>query len=135
MSPIHSLRIFLVSSLTMVAADTKAFAEGQPKLEALPPAQSMYVIERDISNLGSWRPEQIQGAAQKSCGVLSELGPQIKWLHSYVTAGKMYCVYLAPNEAMVREHAKRGGFPANSVTRVQSIIGPQTATTLPYIAQ
>jgi Protein of unknown function (DUF4242) len=86
-----------------------------------------YVIEREISGLGKFTPEQLKAASQTSCGVLNNLGPQIQWVHSYVTADKMYCVYNAPNEEMVREHAKQGGFPANSISRVSSIIDPTTA--------
>ena len=86
-----------------------------------------YVIERELPGAGSLPPETIQAIAQKSCGVLRNLGPEIQWDHSYVTADKIYCIYNAPNEEMVREHAKLGGFPANSVARVTSIIDPTTA--------
>ena len=86
------------------------------------------MIERDIAyGLGKMSADDLKGVAQKSCSVLSTLGPQVKWLHSYVTGNKMYCVYLAPNEEAVREHAKLGGFPATAVNRVSTIIGPQTA--------
>lgn len=86
-----------------------------------------YVIEREIPGAGTLSAEQLQGISQKSCGVLRNLGPQIQWLHSYVTGDKIYCVYIAPNEAMVREHAKLGGFPANRVSEVKTIIDPTTA--------
>lgn len=86
-----------------------------------------YVIEREIPGAGALSAEQLQGISQKSCGVLSNLGPQIQWLHSYVTGDKIYCVYIAPNEAMVREHATQGGFPANRVSEVSTIIDPTTA--------
>lgn len=86
-----------------------------------------YVIEREIPGAGGLSAEQLQGISQKSCGVLRNLGPQIQWLQSYVTDDKIYCVYIAPNEAMVREHAKQGGFPANRVSEVKSIIDPTTA--------
>jgi hypothetical protein len=86
-----------------------------------------YVIEREIPGAGQIPPEQLKAISQTSCGVLSNLGPQIQWVHSYVTADKIYCIYNAPNEEMVREHAKLGGFPANSVSRVTSIIDPTTA--------
>ncbi len=86
-----------------------------------------YVIERELPGAGTLPPETIQAIAQKSCGVLRNLGPEIQWVHSYVTADKIYCIYNAPNEEMVREHAKLGGFPANSVARVTSIIDPTTA--------
>ena len=86
-----------------------------------------YVIEREIPGAGALSAEQLQGISQKSCGVLRNLGPQIQWLQSYVTGDKIYCVYIAPNEAMVREHAKQGGFPANRVSEVKTIIDPTTA--------
>jgi len=86
-----------------------------------------YVIEREIPGAGKLSPEELKGISQVSCAVLSKMGPQIQWLHSYVTADKIYCVYIAPNEEMVREHAKQGGFPANSVARVTTMIEPTTA--------
>jgi hypothetical protein len=86
-----------------------------------------YVIERELPGAGALSAEQLQGISQKSCGVLKSLGPQIQWLQSYVTKDKIYCVYIAPNEAMVREHAKQGGFPANRVSEVKTIIDPTTA--------
>ena len=86
-----------------------------------------YVIERNIPGAGALTSEQLKGISQTSCGVLSELGPQIQWVHSYVTKDKIYCVYNAPNKDMVLEHAKRGGFPANSVNEVSTIIDPVTA--------
>jgi hypothetical protein len=86
-----------------------------------------YVIEREIPGAGALTPEQLQGISQTSCGVLSKLGPQIQWVQSYVTGDKIYCIYNAPNEAMVREHAAMGGFPANSVAKVITIIDPTTA--------
>jgi hypothetical protein len=89
-----------------------------------------YVIEREIAGAGKLTPDQLQGVAQKSCGVLKKIGPQIQWLESYVTDDKIYCVYIAPDEATVREHAKQGGFPANRVSEVKTIIDPTTAETV-----
>jgi hypothetical protein len=86
-----------------------------------------YIIERDMPGLGQLTRAQLQGASQTSCGVLQKLGPTIIWHESFVTENKLYCVYDAPDEAIVREHAKQGGFPANSVARVKTIIGPTTA--------
>jgi hypothetical protein len=86
-----------------------------------------YLIERNIPGAGKLTAEQLKGISQTSCGVLSNLGPQIQWVHSYVTADKIYCVYIAPNEEMVREHAKQGGFPANVVTEISTVIDPTTA--------
>ncbi|MGA3035161.1 MAG: DUF4242 domain-containing protein [Terracidiphilus sp.] len=86
-----------------------------------------YVIEREIPGAGSMSAEQLQAISQKSCSVLRNLGPQIQWLQSYVTDNKIYCVYIAPNEQMVREHATQGGFPANSIAQVRRVIDPTTA--------
>lgn len=88
-----------------------------------------FVIEREIPGAGALTAEQLQGISQKSCGVLRNLGPQIQWLQSYVTGDKIYCIYIAPDEETVREHAKQGGFPANSVARVMQVIDPTTAET------
>ena len=86
-----------------------------------------YVIEREIPGAGNMTAEQLKAVSQTSCGVLSKMGPQIQWVQSYVTTDKIYCVYNAPNEEMVREHARQGGFPANSVSKVSTIIDPTTA--------
>ncbi len=86
-----------------------------------------FVIEREIPDAGSLTPAQLQAISQKSCGVLSNMGPSIQWVHSYVTGDKIYCVYIAPNEEMVREHAAQGGFPANRVSQVTTMIDPTTA--------
>ena len=86
-----------------------------------------YVIEREIPGAGNLSASDLKAISQKSCGVLRNMGPQIQWLHSYVTDDKIYCVYVAPDEATVREHASQGGFPANSVARVRSVIEPVSA--------
>jgi cell division inhibitor SulA len=86
-----------------------------------------YVIERDLPGAGKLSAQELQAVSQKSCAVLRDLGPQIQWQQSYVTADKIYCVYIAPNEQLVREHARQGGFPANRVSRVASVIDPTTA--------
>ncbi len=86
-----------------------------------------FVIEREIPGAGKLSAEELHAISQKSCGVLNQMGPQIQWVQSYVTNDKIYCVYIAPNEEMVREHAKQGGFPANLVSEVKSVIDPTTA--------
>jgi hypothetical protein len=86
-----------------------------------------YVIERDIPGAGKLSAQELQGISQASCGVLGKLGPQIQWVQSYVTGDRVYCIYIAPNEDMVREHARLGGFPANRVSEVATIIDPTTA--------
>jgi len=86
-----------------------------------------FVIERAIPGAGKLSSSELQGISQKSCGVLQKLGPQIQWIHSYVTDDKIYCVYIAPDAATVRKHAEMGGFPANSVSEVLTVIDPTTA--------
>jgi hypothetical protein len=86
-----------------------------------------YVIEREIPGAGKLTSAEIQGISAKSCNVLNSLGPSIQWVESYVTDDKIYCVYIAPNEALVREHARQGGFPANKVSQVRRMIDPTTA--------
>ncbi len=86
-----------------------------------------YVIEREIPNAGALSAQELKEISQKSCGVLNDMGPKIQWLQSYVTDDKVYCVYIAPDEAAVREHAERGGFPADRVSEIKSVIDPTTA--------
>jgi hypothetical protein len=86
-----------------------------------------YVIEREIPGAGKLSPAELRGISQKSCSVLGRLGPQIQLVHSYVTGDKVYCIYIAPNEEMVREHARQGGFPANRISAVKTVIDPTTA--------
>ncbi|MFC4633336.1 DUF4242 domain-containing protein [Dokdonia ponticola] len=96
-------------------------------LDILPENTNLYIIERNIPDASNLNKEQLKGISQTSCSVLKELGSEIQWKHSYVTGDKIYCVYSAPNKEMVYEHAKKGGFPANSVNRVTTIIDPSTA--------
>ena len=86
-----------------------------------------YVIEREIPGAGNMSPQELQSVSQKSCSVLQNLGPQIQWLQSYVTGDKIYCIYIAPNEEMVRQHAQQGGFPANRISEIKTVIDPTTA--------
>jgi hypothetical protein len=86
-----------------------------------------YVIERELPGAGQLTPGQLQAVSQKSCGVLRNLGPEIQWLQSYVTDDKIYCIYIAPNEQMIREHATQGGFPANRISEIRTMIDPTTA--------
>jgi cell division inhibitor SulA len=92
-------------------------------------AMPKYLIERELPGAGKLSAPELQAISQKSCGVLNQLGPQIQWLQSYVTGDKIYCVYIAPNEEIVREHARQGGFPANRVSEVKAVIDPTTAET------
>lgn len=97
------------------------------RTEARATNQKMYVIERELPGAGNLTAEELKGISQKSNGVLSEMGSEVKWMHSYVTGDKIYCVYSSPNEELVREHARKGGFPANSVSQVATVIDPSTA--------
>ena len=86
-----------------------------------------YVIEREIPGAGKLSAVELQGVSQTSCDVLRKLGPEIQWVHSYVTGDKVYCVYIAPNEELIREHAQQGGFPANRISEIKTMIDPTTA--------
>ena len=86
-----------------------------------------FVIEREIPGAGNMTPQQLQAVSQTSCGVLRKLGPEIQWVHSYVTGDKIYCIYIAPDEKLIREHATQGGFPANRISEIKSIIDPTSA--------
>ena len=86
-----------------------------------------FVIERNVPGAGRLSPEELQGVSQKSCGVLQKLGPQIQWVESFVTDDKIYCVYIAPSAELVREHARQGGFPADRISEIRTVIDPTTA--------
>ena len=86
-----------------------------------------YLIEREIHGAGNLTEQELQGVSQTSCSVLQKMGPQIQWVQSYVTGDKVYCVYISPNEEMIREHASQGGFPANRISEIKSVIDPTTA--------
>lgn len=86
-----------------------------------------FIIERELPGAGALPPQELKAISQKSCDVLREMGPEVQWLESYITGDKIYCVYIAPNEGLIREHAQKGEFPVNSVSRVMNIIDPTTA--------
>lgn len=86
-----------------------------------------FLVEREIPGAGNLSPQELQDISQTSCSVLQKMGPQIQWLQSYVTGDKVYCVYIAPNKEMIREHARQGGFPANRISEIKSVIDPTTA--------
>jgi len=121
------IKTLSIATLALLFAGTVARAIETPRPETLPAGQHLYVIERDMPGVGKLTPADLKAASQKSCSVLRNLGPQITWVQSYVTGDKLYCVYLAPNVELVREHAKEGGFPANAVNEVTTIISPKTA--------
>lgn len=108
------------SSMGQTAAATNSNTSNSTTMKT-------YLIERDIPNAGKLTPEQLKGISQKSCGVLKEMGPQIEWVQSYVAGDKIFCIYKAQNEELIREHAKKGGFPANKITEIFTGISPATA--------
>lgn len=119
------LVILIISSAAFAqTATTKNKKQKSMKSKNL----TTYVIERQIPDAGKLNAEQLQGISQKSCSVLTELGPDIEWVHSYVTDNKIFCIYKAENEEILRTHAEKGGFPINSINKVSTVISPATAT-------
>src|SRR5664279_2826483 len=104
-----------------------AFAQNSTVAQTSNKTMKTYVIERDIPGAGQFTPEKLKAISQTSCTVLTAMGPSIQWLHSYVTADKIFCVYKAENIELIKEHAKRGGFPANAIYEVDDVISPETA--------
>ena len=126
------LYLLTLKTLLLAALALGSFVTASAEVPSAPPTTTkdglnLYVIERDMPGLGKLTAADLKAASQKSCGVIKNLGPQIQWQYSFVTGNKMYCVYLAPNEELIREHAKQGGFPANAVNRVATTISPKTA--------
>ena len=122
-----SLLLIVVLFTSMaVRAQTTTVKDSSSKSN--PTKMKTYLIERDIPNAGKLTPDQLKAISQKSCSVLQHMGPQIQWIQSYVTGDKIFCVYKAENEDLIREHAKEGGFPANVITEVSTTISPATAT-------
>lgn len=117
--------ILLAFSFTGMAQTNFVTENSKTKKQT---TMKMYVIEREIPDLGKFTQEQLKSASQTSCGVLKSMGPKIEWVHSYVTGNKMYCIYRAENVELIKEHAQKGGFPANSIVEVSDIISPATAT-------
>ena len=126
---INGLLIFLmmvsVTVFSQTAQATKPNSEKSMKTKTM----NTYVIEREIPNAGSLTAQDLKGISQKSCSVLKELGPDIEWVESYVTDNKIFCIYRAENETILRTHAEKGGFPINSVHLLSAMISPATATT------
>ena len=118
------LVIMLFDGYAATAQNTNATNNSQTSNST---EMKTYLIERDIPNAGKLTPEQLKAISQKSCSVLKEMGPKIQWVQSYVTGDKIYCVYKAENEELIREHAKKGGFPANFIMEISSVISPATA--------
>lgn len=118
----------IILAMTFTNCENKeSSAADMLRADAAEANKNMYVIEREIPDAGNLTAEELKAISQTSCGVLDKMGSDIEWLHSYVTGDKIYCVYMASNEELVRDHAKQGGFPANSVAAVGAIIDPSTA--------
>lgn len=118
------LAIMLSTGFTAMAQSSTANSNSKTTNTS---EMKTYVIEREIPGAGKLTADQLRSISQTSCGVLKEMGPRIQWIHSYVTGDKIYCIYKAENEELVNEHAKKGGFPANTIAKVSSIISPATA--------
>ena len=124
----QTVMILMFTLIAFSCTNKTTSIADQLRTEKLETSKNMYVIEREISGIGDLTSEELKGISKVSCGVLDKMGDDsINWLHSYVTNDKVYCVYLATSEALVKEHAKQGGFPANSVSQVGTIIDPSTA--------
>ena len=116
------IAILLITNYSAMAQNTNNNSATENSTE-----MKTYLIERDIPDAGKFTSEQLKAISQKSCSVLKEMGPDIEWIQSYVTGNKIYCVYKAKNEELIKEHAAKGGFPANSIMEIGSIISPATA--------
>ena len=118
------LAILLFTGYACMAQNSTEITKSNTKKST---EMKTFLIEREIPDAGKFTPEQLKGISQKSCSVLTEMGPKIQWLQSYVTGNKIYCIYKAENEELIREHAKKGGFPANTIVEIASVISPATA--------
>ncbi len=122
------MKTFKLTALLILISCCSAIAQEKSKqITKTQETMNTYVIERIIPGAGDLTAEQLQAISQTSCSVLDQMGPQIAWVHSYVTGDKVYCVYKANNQELVEEHAKKGGFPANAINQVATIISPATA--------
>jgi hypothetical protein len=119
--------IRMVCLVFIVCFSIQAHAQTNPTSDKKAPVLKTYLIERDIPGAGSLTPADLKGISQKSCSVIKEIGPKIQWMQSYVTGNKIFCVYKAENESLLREHAKKGGFPITSITEINTTISPATA--------
>ncbi len=123
------LMVGVLLALSLVAlSQTAKNDKNKPEESMNNKNMNTYVIEREIPDAGKLNAEQLQGISQKSCTVLTELGPEIQWVHSYVTDNKIFCIYRAENEQILRTHAQKGGFPINKINKVSTVISPKTAT-------
>src|SRR5664279_2402389 len=123
----NRILIFAIMLFAGYASTAQTTTASNNSTTANSTTMKTYLIERDIPGAGKLTPEQLKAISQKSCGVLKEMGPDIQWIQSYVTGDKIFCVYKAENEELIKEHAKKGGFPANKITEVSTEISPATA--------
>ena len=123
----NSILLLALVLFTGMAAMAQTTTVKDSSSKSNPTKMKTYLIERDIPGAGKLTPEQLKAISQKSCSVLQHMGPQIQWIQSYVTGDKIFCVYKAENEDLIREHAKEGGFPANVITEISTTISPATA--------
>lgn len=128
MKPIFKNISLLIAVLFFTtSAVTAQTATASKNAQTTNSTMNTYLIEREIPDAGKFTPEQLKSISQKSCSVLKEMGPDIEWIQSYVTGNKIYCIYKAESEELIREHAKKGGFPANVITKIGTVISPATA--------
>jgi hypothetical protein len=123
-----TITLMLLMLTLMLSAAFAQTSKAKTKTPMETKTMNTYVIEREIPNAGELKAADLQGISKTSCSVLKELGPDIQWLHSYVTDNKIFCVYKAENEEILKEHAKKGGFPINSIHKLSTVISPETAT-------
>ena len=123
----NSILLLALVLFTGMAAMAQTTTVKDSSSKSNPTKMKTYLIERDIPGAGKLTPDQLKAISQKSCSVLQHMGPQIQWIQSYVTGDKIFCVYKAENEDLIREHAKEGGFPANVITEISTTISPATA--------
>ena len=123
----NSILLLVIVLFTGMTAMAQTTTVKDSSSKSNPTKMKTYLIERDIPGAGKLTPEQLKAISQKSCSVLQHMGPQIQWIQSYVTGDKIFCVYKAENEDLIREHAKEGGFPANVITEISTTISPATA--------
>jgi hypothetical protein len=123
----NRIRIIAIMLFTGYASMAQTTTATNHSTTTKTPTMKTYLIERDIPDAGKLSPEQLKAISKTSCNVLKEMGPQIQWIQSYVTGNKIFCVYKAENEELIREHAKKGGFPANQINEISTVISPATA--------
>lgn len=123
----HCVAVIAILLLTAYTSEAQVASTKENPKSSNTPAMKMYVIQRDIPGAGKLTDAELKAISQTSCSVLKEMGPKIEWLHSYVTGNQIYCIYKAESESVIREHAKKGGFPANAVIEVATVISPATA--------